>query len=94
MTQSWTVKNLVEFKNAQNVMVEGNTIQNHWAAGQSGYAFIFTPRNQSGSAPWSVVQNITVRNNIIRHVAAVFNISGWDDIYTSRQTRTSRSRTI
>jgi len=87
MTQSWTVKNLVEFKNAQNVLVEGNTIENHWAAGQSGYAFIFTPRNQSGGAPWAVVQNITVKNNIIRHVAAVFNISGWDDIHTSRQTQ-------
>jgi len=87
MSQSWTVKNLVEFKNAQNVLVEGNTIENHWAAGQSGYAFIFTPRNQSGGAPWAVVQNIRVRSNIIRHVAAVFNISGWDDIHTSQQTQ-------
>ena len=86
MSKSWTVKNLIEFKNAENVLVEGNTIENHWAAGQSGYAFIFTPRNQSGGAPWSVVRDITVRNNIIRHVAAVFNISGWDDIHTSQQT--------
>jgi hypothetical protein len=86
MSKSWTVKNLVEFKNAQDVLVEGNTIENHWAAGQSGYAFIFTPRNQSGGAPWSVVRNITVRSNVIRHVSAVFNISGWDDAHTSRQT--------
>jgi len=87
MSKTWTVKNLVEFKNAENVLVEGNTIENHWAAGQSGYAFIFTPRNQSGGAPWSVVRDITVRNNVIRHVAAVFNISGWDDIFTSQQTQ-------
>jgi hypothetical protein len=86
MSKSWTVKNLIEFKNAENVLVEGNTIENHWAAGQSGYAVIFTPRNQSGGAPWSVVRDITVRNNIIRHVAAVFNISGWDDIHSSQQT--------
>src|SRR5581483_6348404 len=36
-TASWTVKNLVEFKNAANVLVEGNTIENNWAAGQQGY---------------------------------------------------------
>ena len=52
MTQAWTVKNLVEFKNAQNVLVEGNTIENNWAAGQQGYSILFTPRNQSGTAPW------------------------------------------
>ena len=86
MSKSWTVKNLLEFKNAQDVLVEGNTIENHWSAGQSGYSIIFTPRNQSGSAPWSVVRNITVRSNVIRHMSAVFNISGWDDINTARQT--------
>jgi hypothetical protein len=87
MSQSWTVKNLLEFKNAQDVLVEGNTIENHWAAGQSGYAILFTPRNQSGTAPWSVTRNITIRSNIIRHLAAVFNISGWDDINTALQTQ-------
>ena len=86
MSQSWTVKNLIEFKNAENVVVEGNTIENNWAAGQQGYSILFTPRNQYGTAPWSVVKNITVRNNVIRHVAAVFNILGYDDLATSQQT--------
>lgn len=87
MSQSWVVKNLLEFKNAANVLVEGNVIENNWSAGQSGYAILFTPRNQSGTAPWSVVRNITVQNNIIRHVAAGFNISGYDDLHPSQQTR-------
>ena len=87
MSQSWVVKNLIEFKNAANVLVDGNIIENNWAAGQQGYSILFTPRNQSGTAPWSVVRNITVQNNIIRHVAAVFNISGYDDLHTSEQTR-------
>ena len=86
MSQSWTVKNLVEFKNAQDVLVEGNTIENNWAAGQSGYSILVTPRNQSGTAPWSVTKNITVRSNVIRHVAAVFNVSGWDDLHVALQT--------
>ena len=87
MSQNWTVKNLVEFKNAQDVLVEGNTIENNWAAGQSGYSILFTPRNQSGGAPWAVTRNITIRSNVIRHVAAVFNISGWDDLQTAQQTQ-------
>lgn len=85
-TASWTVKNLVEFKNAANVLVEGNTIENNWAAGQQGYSIDMTPRNQSGTAPWSVVRHITVQNNVIRHVAAVFDISGYDNLATSEQT--------
>ena len=85
-TQSWTVKNLVEFKNARTVTVEGNTIENNWAAGQTGYAFVITPRNQDGSAPWSIVRDIVIQNNVIRHVAAVFNILGYDDLASSQQT--------
>src|SRR6266566_7752665 len=58
---SWTVKNLLEFKNAQGVVVEGNTIENNWASGQQGYSILFTPRNQSGTAPLTVVRDIVVQ---------------------------------
>jgi hypothetical protein len=87
-TSSYTLKNLIELKNAQGVTIEGNTIENNWAGGQQGYSILMTPRNQDGTAPWSVVQNITIRNNVIHHVAAVFNIAGWDDENTSQQTNT------
>ena len=87
MTQSWTVKNLVEFKNSQNVLVEGNTIENNWAAGQQGYSILFTPRNQSNTAPWVVVKNITIQNNVIRHMSAVFNVMGYDNLAPSHQTQ-------
>ena len=87
MTESWTVKNLVEFKNAEHVMVEGNTIQNNWAAGQQGYSILMTPRNQSGTAPWTIVKDVTVQNNVIRHMAAAFNILGYDNLATSLQTQ-------
>jgi hypothetical protein len=86
MSATWTVKNLLEFKNADTVTIEGNTIENNWAAAQQGYSIVLTPRNQDGTAPWSVVQNVTVRNNVIRHVAAVFSILGYDTNATSRQT--------
>ena len=84
--QAWSVKNLIELKNAEAVLIEGNIIENNWAAGQSGYAFMFTPRNQEGTAPWSVVRNVTVQNNVIRHVAAVVNVLGTDNVRPSQQT--------
>lgn len=87
MSASWVVKNLIELKNAQNVTIEGNTIENNWSAGQQGYSIVMEPRNQSGSAPWSTVRNITIQNNVIRHVAAVFNICGYDNLQTAQQLR-------
>jgi hypothetical protein len=87
MSESWTVKNLVELKNAEHVTVEGNTIQNNWAAGQQGYSILMTPRNQSGTAPWTIVKDVTVQNNVIRHMAAAFNILGYDNLATSLQTQ-------
>jgi hypothetical protein len=85
-SQSWTVKNLIELKNARSVTMEGNTIENNWTAGQTGYAVVMTPRNQGGTAPWSVVRDVVIQNNVIRHVAAAFNIAGYDDEASSQQT--------
>jgi hypothetical protein len=74
----WTVKNLFELKNAQRVLVDGNVFENNWAQSQDGMAILFTPRNQNGGAPWSVVQDVTFTNNIVRHSGGGFNISGPD----------------
>jgi hypothetical protein len=83
----WQVKNLFELKNARGVVVENNLFENNWEAAQSGFAILFTPRNQDGNAPWSVVQDVTFRSNIVRHVAAVINVLGRDDSYPSQQAR-------
>jgi hypothetical protein len=85
-SQSWVVKNLIELKSADKVLIEGNTIENNWAANQQGYSILFTPRNQGGTAPATVVQNVTFQHNIVRHVAAVFSISGYDNNGPTRQT--------
>jgi len=42
----WPIKNLLELKNAQRVLIEGNLLEN------TGAALVLTPRNQSGSARW------------------------------------------
>lgn len=85
--ERWQVKNLLEFKNAQRVLVEHNTLEHNWQAAQPGFAILLTPRNQDGRAPWTVVQDITFRSNIVRHAAAGFNILGVDNNAPSRQTR-------
>ena len=83
----WPVKNLFELKNAQRVLVEGNIFENNWLHAQNGFAILFTVRNQDGTAPWSVVQDVTFTRNIVRHTASAVNILGQDDNYPSQQTR-------
>lgn len=75
----WTVKNLLELKNAKNVVIDGNVFENCWADGQTGIAILFTVRNQEGSAPWSIVQNITFINNIVRNAEGSLNFLGSDN---------------
>jgi uncharacterized protein (TIGR03437 family) len=81
----WSVKNLLEFKNARQIVVDGNLFENNWADAQAGFAILFTPRNQEGTAPWSVVSDVQFTNNIVRHVASAVNVLGTDDIYISQQ---------
>jgi hypothetical protein len=76
--QTWTVKNLFELKNARRVLVEGNLFENHWAGAQPGYAIVLTPRGEGGAAPWATVEDVTFRYNIVRNVAAVFNLLARD----------------
>src|SRR5262245_42485213 len=70
---AWTVKNLFELKNARRVLVDGNLMEYNWPHGQNGFAILFTPRNQDGGAPWSVVEDVTFVNNVVRHVAGGIN---------------------
>lgn len=80
----WSVKNMLELKNAQRVTVDGNLFEYNWKADQTGYAIVLTPRNQEGTAPWSVVRDVTFTNNIVRHVAAAMIILGRDYEATSQ----------
>jgi hypothetical protein len=77
--EKWQIKNLFELKNARRVLVERNLFENNWVAAQAGYAIVLTPRGEQGKAAWAVVEDITFRLNIVRHVAAAINILGHDD---------------
>lgn len=84
----WTVKNLLELKNARRVLIEANLFERNWSAAQPGYAILFTPMNQDGRAPWTTVSDVTFQYNTVRDVAAGINILGED--YTNPSRRTER----
>jgi hypothetical protein len=84
------VKNLLELKNAQRVLIDGNTFENVWPDAQTGYALMLTPRQGSavgvkcgpagspGCAPWTVVQDVTITNNKLKTISNGVAISGRD----------------
>ena len=84
--QSRNVKNLLEFKSARRVVVRQNLFEHNWTDGQAGTAILFTPRNQDGRAPWSVVEDVLFENNVIRDTEGVFSVSGRDNEKASAQT--------
>ena len=83
----WTVKNLLELKSARRVLIERNVFEHNWVAAQTGYAVLFTPMNQDGRAPWTVIEDITFQLNVVRHASSGINILGYDYIHPSLQTR-------
>ena len=84
--QRWNVKNLLELKNAQRVLIDGNVFEYLWPASQTGYAILFSPRNDEGRAPWSAVRDVTFSNNIVRHTSGGINILGQDYLQVSERT--------
>lgn len=74
-----TIKCTFELKNARNVRVVGNIIENSF----DEMAIRLTVRNQDGSAPWSVIEDVILQNNIIRNGGGGINFLGKDDTYPS-----------
>jgi hypothetical protein len=74
----WSVKNLFELKNARRVVIDGNLFEYNWTDAQSGYAILFTPRTSGGTT--AAIEDVQFTDNVVRHVAAVFQITGQDDL--------------
>ena len=83
----WTVKNLLELKNARRVVIEGNLFENNWLAAQTGYAILLKPENQNGGAPWTEVSDVSFQFNTVRHVSSGISILGTDYERPSRELR-------
>jgi len=71
--QPFIVKNHLELKNAQRVLVEGDIFENVWGGfSQVGFSILLTPKNQAGAngtniCPLCLVQDVTIRYNKISH---------------------------
>jgi len=74
-SEGWIIKNLLELKNAQRVLVEGNVFENCWAGAHSS-ALVWKSVNQYGGAPWSTTSDVTFQYNVVRRVNAALNLAG------------------
>jgi hypothetical protein len=72
----WLIKNLVEFKAGGRVLIEGNVMENGYAGGQVGSAFVLWSANQNGECTWCQTFDITIQNNLIRNLASGFQLHG------------------
>jgi len=79
----WSIKNLLEFKNARNVIIDGNVFENCWTDAQIGYAVLFTVASEEGTAPWVTVENISFTNNTVKNTEQVFQLRGNDSPHQS-----------
>lgn len=73
------IKCAFELKNARNVRIIGNIIENSF----DDMAIRLTVRNQNGTAPWSVIEDVIFQNNIVRNSGGGINFLGKDDVYSS-----------
>lgn len=72
----WIVKNLFELKNARRVLMDGNIFENSWISSQDGTAILFN----GVDGPASLIEDITMTNNIVRNSATV--ITGTANSYS------------
>lgn len=75
-----TVKTLFELKNAKRVQFTKNLLTNNW----KGSAFRITVRNQDNGAPFSTIEDVMIKDNIIDRAGEGINILGTDDTYPSQ----------
>ena len=75
-----TIKNAFEIKNAKRLQFVGNVIESN----QAGGAMWITVRNQDGKAPFSTIEDVLVKDNLIINAGTGINILGKDDGYPSQ----------
>lgn len=72
----FSVKNHLELKNAQRVLVDGNIMEYTWGGfSQTGFSIVVTPKNQSNACPSCLVTDVTIRYNTVSHVGAGMQIA-------------------
>jgi hypothetical protein len=75
---TWSVKNLLELKNARRVLITRNTFEHCWVESQTGHAILFSVHNQNGNSPWSTVEDVTFSHNVVKGAARGLTLSAYD----------------
>src|SRR5262249_36755451 len=82
--QEWTgkvtIKAIFEMKNVRRLVIDGNLLED--ARGTTAIAL--TVRNQSGTAPWSTIEDVEITHNIVRRAGMAVNILGSDNYNPSQ----------
>jgi hypothetical protein len=72
---TFSVKNHLELKNAQRILVEGNIMEDTWGGfSQAGFSVVVTPKDP-GSCSVCEVTDVTYRYNTISHVGGGFQLA-------------------
>ena len=79
-TREVRVKTLFELKNAKRVQLVGNLLTNNW----QGSAFRITVRNQDNTAPFSTIEDVLIKDNVVDNAGEGINILGKDDTHSSQ----------
>ena len=69
-------KDVIECKNCQRMLVEGNRIVGDYDSGLNYVAFQASPRNAYGSCPWCSVNDVTFRYNWLTNVTGFVSVLG------------------
>lgn len=81
-----TIKGSFELKNARRVQFDGNLIDSEIRT----TAIVITTRNQNGKAPWSIIEDLQITNNIVRHASTGVNFLASDNEHNSQEARRIR----
>ena len=74
---NWVIKNLFEIKTARRVLFEANVLENCWAEGQTGFAFVLKSSAPSQGQPWDTTSDLTIRFNRIINSLNGVSIARW-----------------
>jgi len=80
------IKGTLELKNAKRTVIEGNHIESEILT----TAFVITVRNQYGKAPWSTIEDLEIKNNVVRHASNAVNFMGSDNEHPSQEAKRIR----
>jgi PKD repeat protein len=88
--EGWSIKNLLEFKNARRVLVEANVFENSWPSSQAGMAIVVKSSHDAcGTCTWQGTEDLTFRYNIVRSAHRGLNlqaVDGESDFHVARVT--------